>query len=266
MKFLAVAAGLVAAASAYTYPTPFNPTASGAGPSGNAIYTPDTTSPATLGEAYEITWDPTTPGPVALVLCQGPSTDCEPILTIADSISNSGEFTWTPTDLTPSSSSSGGYGIMLIDYTTEAYQYSTQFGLLAGSSSVSSSSSAPASTKTTTSTVNIIPSSSSSSSVVVTPTPSAVLSTVISKVVSTTTVCPCETETEAASTTTAVPIPLSTGTISIPWTTSTGSPTVPTSVASTAPTQPAYTGAASSNMVSYGAIGAAAGLAALLAF
>ncbi|OKL59298.1 hypothetical protein UA08_05436 [Talaromyces atroroseus] len=269
MKFLAVAAGLVAAASAYTYPTPFNPTASGAGPSGNAIYTPDTTSPATLGEPYSITWDPTTPGPVALVLCQGPSTNCEPILTIADSIANSGEHTWTPEGLTPSSTSSGGYGIMLIDYTTEAYQYSTQFGILAGSSVSSSSSSttsssvatAPASTKTTTSTVNIIPSSA-----VVTPT-STPLSTVISKVVSTTTVCPCESAaTTGAATTTAVPIPLSTGTVSIPWTTSTHTPSVPSSVASNAPTQPAYTGAASSNMVSYGAMGAAAGLAALFAF
>lgn len=264
MKFLAIAAGLVATVSAYSYPTPFNPTASGAGPSGNPVYTPDTTSPVTLGEAYQITWEPTTPGPIALVLCKGPSTDCEPMLTIASSVANSGEFTWTPADLDPSATSTGGYGIMLIDWTTEAYQYTTQFGVLANpnpvvsSSSASSSSTtssvvAPSSTKTSTSTVVIVPSSSSSA--VVIPSATASSSTVTAMYVSTTVICPESTK-----------IPMGTGTVSIAWTTSPGSPSVPTSVASTAPSAPRYTGAADRNMISVGAVGAVAGLAALLAF
>lgn len=256
MKFLAIAAGLVASVSAYSYPTPFNPTAGGAAPSGNSLYTPNTGSPVTLGEAYSITWDPTTPGPIALVLCQGPSTNCEPILTIADSVANSGEFTWTPTDLTPSATSSGGYGIMLIDWTTEAYQYTTQFGVLAGAVSVSSaaasSSTASSSTATSTTTVVILP---SSSAVIKPTTTAAAWSTVVDYSVSTTVICPESTK-----------LPLGTGTVSIPWVTSTGTPSVPTSVPSTVPAAPKYTGAADRNMVSFGAVGAIAGLAALLAF
>ncbi|EEA21737.1 hypothetical protein TMatcc_008839 [Talaromyces marneffei ATCC 18224] len=254
MKFLAIAAGLVASVSAYTYPTPFNPTASGAGPSGNPLYTPDTTHPVTLDAPYQITWDPTTPGPVALVLCKGPSTNCEPILTIADQVPNSGEFTWTPSGLEPSATSAGGYGIMLIDYATEAYQYTTQFGVLAGSapvvvSSAAASSAAPTSVApSSTTTVTILPSSSA----VVKPTS---LSTVVDYSVSTTTICPESTK-----------IPHGTGTASIPWITSTGVPSVPTSVPSTVPAAPKYTGAADRNMVSFGAVGAIAGLAALLAF
>lgn len=263
MKFLAIAAGLVATVSAYSYPTPFNPTANGAGPSGNPVLKPDTTSPVTLDEAYAITWEPTTPGPVALVLCKGPSTDCEPMLTIASSVANSGEFTWTPSGLDPSATSTGGYGIMLIDWTTQAYQYTTQFGVLANpnpvvSSSASSTSTtssvvapASASTKTSTSTVVIVPSSSA----VVIPSATAKSSTVTAMYVSTTVICPESTK-----------IPMGTGTVSMAWTTSPGSPSVPTSVASTAPSAPRYTGAADRNMISIGAVGAVAGLAALLAF
>jgi hypothetical protein len=248
MKFLAIAAGLVASVSAYTYPTPFNPTANGAAPSGNTLYTPDTTEPVTLGEAYQITWDPTTPGPIALVLCQGPSTNCEPILTIADSVANSGEYTWTPTDLDPSATSSGGYGIMLIDYTTEAYQYTTQFGVLAGSSPVVSSSASSSVASTTT--VTILPSSSA----VIKPSSTATWSTVTDYSVSTTVICPESTK-----------LPVGTGAAST-WVTSTGSPSVPTSVPSTVPAAPHFTGAADRNMVSFGTVGAIAGLAALLAF
>ncbi|EED16678.1 GPI anchored serine-threonine rich protein [Talaromyces stipitatus ATCC 10500] len=256
MKFLAVAAGLVATVSAYTYPTPFNPTASGAGPSGNPIYLPDTSSPVTLGEAYKITWEPTTPGPIALVLCKGPSTDCEPMLTVAEKVPNSGEFTWTPSGLDPSATSTGGYGIMLIDWTTEAYQYTTQFGVLAGKAPVvsasASSSTAPAASATpSTTTVIILPSSSA----VIKPSTTPVWSTVVNYSLSTTVICPESTK-----------LPLGTGTVSVPWATSTGSPSVPTSVPNTVPAAPKYTGAADRNMVSYGTVGAIAGLAALLAF
>lgn len=257
MKFLAAAAGLVAAVSAYSYPTPFDPTANGAAPSGNAIYTPDT-QPATLDVPYTISWDPTTPGPIALVLCKGPSTDCEPMLTIADSVANSGSFSWTPSGLDPSATSSGGYGIMLIDYTTEAYQYSTQFGILANPNATTSSTSASASVPATssTTTIKILPSgAATSSSAVQIPTPSVVTK----KVASTTYICP-----ESSKT------PLGTGTVSAAWTTSaTGNPSVPTAVPSNAPSQPAYPvqgSAAPRNMISYGAMGAVAGLAALLAF
>lgn len=249
MKFLAIAAGLVASVSAYTYPTPFNPTAGGAAPSGNPIYTPDTKTPVTLGEAYKITWTPTTPGPIALVLCKGPSTNCEPMLTVADQVPNSGEFTWTPTGLDPSATSTGGYGIMLIDWTTKAYQYTTQFGVLAGKAPVVSSA-APATSATSTTTVTILPSSTA----VIKPSTSAVWSTVVAYSVSTAVICPESTA-----------VPMGTGSGPAPPV-KTGSPSVPTSVPSTVPASPMYTGAADRNMVSFGAVGAIAGLAALLAF
>ncbi|KAH8700383.1 Ser-Thr-rich glycosyl-phosphatidyl-inositol-anchored membrane family-domain-containing protein [Talaromyces proteolyticus] len=238
MRFFAIVAGLAAAVTAYEYPTPFNPTASGQAPSGNPFSAPDTTHPATLGESYEITWQPTTPGPVALVLCQGPSTNCVPTLTIASQIPNSGKFSWTPEGLTPSASSAGGYGIMLIDYSDKTYQYTTQFGILAGAK--------PATTSTASTTSIVVPTTPTTPTATVAPSTPAV---------------PFPTGTKTWTT----KLPLGTGTIGLPTSTP-GAPGVPTTVPGTAPTSPVFTAAADHNMASFGAVGAIAGLAALLAF
>ncbi|QKX53517.1 uncharacterized protein TRUGW13939_00596 [Talaromyces rugulosus] len=229
MRFFAAAAGVIAVASAYTFPTPFeNPAASGAAPSGNPLTLPSTTNPVTLGQSFDITWNPTSAGPVALVLCKGPSTDCEPTLTIAEKIPNSGKFAWVPFGLTPSADSSSGYGIMLVDYSDKSYQYTTQFGVLAGSKPKPSGPSSP------------------SGSVI--PIPS---STVVIPVTATTTWCP-----EGGAT----PPPT--------WTTSVGTTGLPSpsTIPTTGPAPPQFTNGADHNMASFGAIGAIAGVAALLAF
>lgn len=233
MRFFAVAAGLVAAVSAYTLPVPFSPTADGAAPSGNPVYLPDTTHPVTLGKAFDITWTATSPGPIALVLCEGPSTNCVPTLTIADKVPNSGSFSWTPEGIAPSADSSSGYGIMLIDWTTKQYQYTTQFGCLpnpAASASPSSTLSAPTTT-----------------AVVIPPSSPAVPTTTLVAVTTT-------------------KVPLGTASVGVPTASSPAVPAVPTSVPASAPSSPVYTGAADHNLINYGAVGALAGLAALLAF
>jgi hypothetical protein len=232
MRFFAAAAGIIAVASAYTFPTPFeNPAASGAAPSGNPLTLPSTTSPVTLGQSFDITWNPTSAGPVALILCKGPSTDCEPTLTIAEKIPNSGKFAWVPFGLTPSADSSSGYGIMLVDYSDKSYQYTTQFGVLAGSKPSKPKPSGPA-----TPSGSVIPSS-----------------TVVVPVTATTTWCP-----EG----TATPPPTWTTTTSVG---TTGLPS-PSTIPTTGPAPPQFTNGADHNMASFGAIGAIAGVAALLAF
>lgn len=222
MRFFAAAAGIIAAASAYTFPTPFeNPAATGAAPSGNPLTLPSTSHPVTLGKSFDITWNPTSAGPVALILCKGPSTDCEPTLTIAEKIPNSGKFSWVPFGLTPSADSSSGYGIMLVDYSDKSYQYTTQFGVLAGSKPKPSSPSG-----------SVIPSS-----------------TVVIPVTATSTWCP-----EATATAT--------------WTTSVGTTGLPSpsTIPTKGPAPPMFTNGADHNMASFGAVGAIAGLAAVLAF
>ncbi|RHZ63627.1 GPI anchored serine-threonine rich family protein [Aspergillus thermomutatus] len=119
-------------------------------PSGNAIVKPGLNELVPAGKPYTIEWDPTTKGPVSLVLLRGPSTNVVPIETLADSIPNSGSFSWTPsTSLEPDTTH---YGIMLVVESTGQYQYSTQFGIsnpdYTGSTSNSSSTAAGSSTAT----------------------------------------------------------------------------------------------------------------------
>jgi Ser-Thr-rich glycosyl-phosphatidyl-inositol-anchored membrane family len=79
---------------------------------------------------------------VTLLLLRGPSTNVVPILTIAETIPNTGSYVWSsvPTDLEPDTT---GYGIQLIVEGSGAYQYSPQCGVqndgYTGSSSSSSS-------------------------------------------------------------------------------------------------------------------------------
>jgi hypothetical protein len=79
---------------------------------------------------YTISWTPTTPNSVSLVLLRGPAENIKPLSTIVTGISNSGSFVWTPSsgleaDVTH-------YGLQIIDDVTGQYQYSNQFGISKG--------------------------------------------------------------------------------------------------------------------------------------
>jgi len=110
----------VSFAAAWTKPT-------GESPSGNDLYTPGKNDIVPVGEPYQITWKPTTEGTVTLLLLKGPSSNAVAQYAIVEHIANTGSYTWTPkTDLVAQQT---GYGIELIDDTTGAYQYTTQFGI-----------------------------------------------------------------------------------------------------------------------------------------
>jgi hypothetical protein len=81
-------------------------------------------------QAFTITWQPTTPNSVSLVLLRGPAENIKPLSTIVTGISNSGSFVWTPSsgleaDVTH-------YGLQIIDDVTGQFQYSNQFGISKG--------------------------------------------------------------------------------------------------------------------------------------
>ncbi|KAI5281046.1 hypothetical protein KEM52_004001, partial [Ascosphaera acerosa] len=118
-------AHLVAAlASVATALTPANTANS---PEGNPISAPGLAQQVPAGLPFQITWQPTTPGAVSILLLRGPSTNVVPIATIADNVPNTGAFTWTPsTDLEGDVTH---YGIQIIVEGTGQYQYSTQFGI-----------------------------------------------------------------------------------------------------------------------------------------
>lgn len=140
----AILSAMAALASAYTQPD-YNQS-----PSGNAITKPGLNDLVTAGKPYTIEWDPTTEGPISLVLLRGPSTNVQPIDTLAESIDNSGHFDWTPsTDLEPDTTH---YGLMLVVEGSGQYQYSTQFGVKNEEHGAASSSAASSSTPATTET------------------------------------------------------------------------------------------------------------------
>lgn len=98
-------------------------------PSGNPITRPlNEVVPAC--KAFTITWQPTTPNPVSLVLLRGPSNNVVPLSTIVTGIPNSGSFVWTPASSLEADVTR--YGLQLIDDITGQYQYSTQFGISKG--------------------------------------------------------------------------------------------------------------------------------------
>ena len=131
-----------------------------------AISSPDPSHPVTAGASTTITWKVCTiqalllfqiltplqklassAKQVAFALCKGPSTDCEPLRCLAENVDNIGSYTFTvPSDLAASASSSGGYGLKIIEIGTGNFQYSQQFGII--NSSPVSSSSGPASAVT----------------------------------------------------------------------------------------------------------------------
>lgn len=96
-------------------------------PSGNAIIKPGANDVVTAGQPYTIQWEPTTQGPISLVLLRGPASNVKPIVTLAEGIANSGHFNWTPdTTLEPDTTH---YGLLLVVEGSGQYQYSTQFGV-----------------------------------------------------------------------------------------------------------------------------------------
>lgn len=98
-------------------------------PSGNPITRPlNEVVPAC--KAFTITWQPTTPNTVSLVLLRGPSNNVVPLSTIVVGIPNSGSFVWTPANTLEADVTR--YGLQLIDDITGQYQYSTQFGISKG--------------------------------------------------------------------------------------------------------------------------------------
>ncbi|KAJ5748793.1 uncharacterized protein N7511_010489 [Penicillium nucicola] len=231
----------------------------------SALTTPDyTQSPSGNAIAYTIKWDPTTTGPVSLVLLRGPSTNVQPIQTLADSIPNSGSFTWTPsTDLEVDTTH---YGLLLTVEGTGQYQYSTQFGLGAAAGGASQSSvvisattttatGAAAVTVETTESTTICPETETTSAPATTATPA--FSTIISSTEITTTICPETESTGAAQTSTVAPVGSPS---SIPWISSarasaTSVAAIPSGTASASPSasSPVFNGAGR-NAISFGAV------------
>ncbi|KAK2875963.1 hypothetical protein FQN49_001484 [Arthroderma sp. PD_2] len=121
MKFTLIVAAFAAVVSAVTPPDITKPA------SGNTIFTPGLNEQVPAGKPFSITWKPTTHGKVSILLLRGPSTNVKPIATIADSIENTGSFTWTPSNTLENDVTH--YGIQIIVEGTGQYQYSTQFGV-----------------------------------------------------------------------------------------------------------------------------------------
>jgi len=294
--FAGVSAVLAALASAVVTPV-------GTNPSGNSIIKPGLNEIVPAGKPYAITWDPTTAGPVTLLLLRGPSTNVKPLYPIAEHVPNTGSYEWTPsTSLEPDVTH---YGIQLIDEKTGAFQYSTQFGISNSKPSKPSESSSPPSPPSSAPSVKpesvghgygahpygspAYGSPSSSYATGVPPvyggSPHGKPSIVYSTTYETATSCSCETETPVAAATYGSPTPYGAPPVA-PYpvapsgtalATGTGVPgagantTSPTYVApsgpvysSTGPANPIYTGAASQVKVGGVMVGIVAGLAVAL--
>lgn len=243
MRFTAaLLSTLVALASAYTKPDYTQ------SPTGNAISKPAQNESVTTGKPYTIEWEPTTKGPISLVLLRGPSTNIKPIHTVAESIDNTGSYEWTPSsDLEPDTKH---YGLMLVVEGTGQYQYSTQFGVKNENyESVSASSTATAATTappadftsfyTTYTTYNVTKTVCPMCSL----RPSATPSTVTSK--------------------STAPVHVASALVHTPAP-ATSAPATATTTGSSSTSSPTFTGAASQNTVGLGAV--AAGVLAVLAF
>ncbi|KAJ5294180.1 hypothetical protein PENANT_c028G04915 [Penicillium antarcticum] len=258
MRFTAtIVSAFAVAASALTQPDYTQ------NPSGNAIVSPGLNEIVPEGKAYTIKWEPTTTGPVSLVLLRGPSNNVKPIKTLADSIPNSGSFSWTPsTDLEVDTTH---YGLLLTVEGTGQYQYSTQFGLgaAAGGSSESSSivisttaaATGVATTVETTESTTICPETETTSAPATTAIPA--FSTVISSTEITTTICPETESTGVPQTSTVAPVGSPS---SIPWVSSarpstTSAAVIPSGTASASPSasSPVFNGAGR-NAISFGAV------------
>jgi len=101
-------------------------------PAGNPITRPLNEVVPTC-EQFTITWQPTTPNTVSVLLLKGPSTNVVKFgPSLAEGIANSGSLSWTPASTLEATNGPNGYGIQIIDDITGQYQYSTQFGISKG--------------------------------------------------------------------------------------------------------------------------------------
>lgn len=232
-----VFSALVALASAYTSPDYSQP------PLGNPIHSP-LTQIVPAGKPFDITWTPTTPGNISLVLLRGPSTNVQPLMTLVDNTPNTGSFMWTPSlTLQPDTTH---YGLLLVVEGTGQYQYSNQFGISNPAyESSTASSSMPATTSSSMAATSSTAMTSATSMTSATMT-SATMTMITPTTIVTTTICP--------ATSSSAVIPMGTGY------SSTKVSTAPSSTS----TAPVFTGAAGHNAVSFGAL--AAGVFAVLTF
>ncbi|KAJ9648461.1 hypothetical protein H2199_001316 [Coniosporium tulheliwenetii] len=122
MRFFAIVlAGLAAAvANAQSQPNPFNI---------------PTTFSFTAGEPTTITWEPTTPGTVTLILRSGASNNLNSGAPIATSIPNTGSYTWTPD---PSVTRGSDYTIQIISDSDPTQVNYTPFFVIESSNTVAS--------------------------------------------------------------------------------------------------------------------------------
>jgi len=97
---------------------------------------------------FTITWEPTTPNTVSVLLLKGPATNVVKFgPSLAEGIANSGSLSWTPASDLEATTGPNGYGLQIIDDVTGQYQYSTQFGISkadCGAASSAAASSSPA--------------------------------------------------------------------------------------------------------------------------
>lgn len=146
-----LAASAFAALAAASQPNPFN--------------IPNNGYTFTVGQPTTLTWDPTTSGTVSLKLLWGAVTTADSGITIAQSIANSGTYTWTPSaDL----ASQPDYTIEIIDDADPSeYNYLPRFvvqGATAGATTSTPSQTATITSSSSSVTPTTLSSSSSSSS------------------------------------------------------------------------------------------------------
>lgn len=270
---------VVAVAAAYTIPGTQPDYSKGS--EGHAIFTPGLQQQVPKCAPFDITWSKDAGDKVTLVLLRGPSTNVQPIATIADSIENTGSYSWTPS--TGLEVDTTHYGILLIVEGSGVYQYSTQFGISAGECSSGSTTAAETTTAAPTSTpatiVTVIddvtttycpeeasstasvPAATTTTTAAVETTTAAASSTVWATLSSTTTICP-ETESTAAPTTTSVVVPPVSTRVPIRPTTmrssAASSGVAATGTASASPSSTPVFNGAGRNAVSFGAVAAAA--------
>lgn len=269
MRFFTVSilSALAALASATTTLPDYS-----SGPSGNPILLPGLNEQVPVGEPYQIKWTPTTEGDVSIWLLRGPSTNVKPIATLASSIPNSGEFTWTPS--TTLQDDTTHYGLIIIVEGTGQYQYSTQFGIKNDAVPASSTAVASSTTATTTASASSVSasasasSSSSSSTVVVATTTPIQAAVVASSTSSTSAVETTATATPAIPSNTVVSVSVPTlAASSSAVAATTFSSSVSVAKPSKSPAASAtYTGAADRKTAGFGAVAVAAGLMAVFAF
>jgi hypothetical protein len=121
----------------------------------NAVTAPDTATYPTIGQPFNVVWDPTgMTGPVTLTLLSGCPANCVAVDDIATNVANTGTFAWTPACTLTADTTAEGYGIKMTDETLCKFQYSGHFGLNAdtagacgaAASSAASSAASPTST------------------------------------------------------------------------------------------------------------------------